>query len=90
MKLTKEETEGKIITILENFVEDWDLDEDINQETKLNEDLCFTSVNMIHFMANIDMEFQKKFPFEQLIMKDGAFKNELEVDQLVDYIYQNQ
>lgn len=87
--MTKQEITGKLIGLLAEFTESWGLDGEISSETRLNEDLCFSSVDVLHYLAVIDMNFQKKFPFETLIMLQGAYRKELTVAELADFIFEH-
>lgn len=87
MTTTKEETTGQLISWLSEFIQDWGLDETITPQTKFNEDLCFSSVDMLHFLAVVDMNTAKKHPFEKLILADGVYRNELTVEELSDFVY---
>jgi len=86
---TQEELNGQVISWLNEFIQDWGLDETITAETRFNEDLCFSSVDMLHFLAVIDMNLAKKHPFEKLILVNGTYRNELTVGELVDFIDAN-
>lgn len=86
---TKEGAVEKVISLLEEFIESWDLGEDITPQTKFNDDLCFSSIDMLHYLAVIDMNFQKKHPFEKLIMENGVYRNELTVAELADFVFEN-
>jgi acyl carrier protein len=88
--MDKKDIEAKIIAWLNEFIKNWDLDEEITGFTRLNQDLCFSSVNMIQFMSKIDLEFQKKFPFELMVMNNGEFKKELLVTDVVNFVFENQ
>lgn len=89
MILSRNELEAKLIELLAEFIEDWGLDETISSTTTFNDDLCFSSVDMLHYLAIIDMNLKKKFPYEKLIMTDGVYRNELTIAELADFIYEN-
>jgi acyl carrier protein len=86
---TQTEITEKIIALATEFTEDWGLDEEITPQTKFNDELGFSSIDMMHYLAVIDMEFRKKFPFEQLIMNGGIYRNELTVEELATFLYKN-
>ncbi len=87
--MTETEITENIITWLDQFISDWGLDEEITEETTFNDDLCFSSVDMMHYLAIIDMNMKKKFPYEKLLMKGGVYRNELSVAELTAFIYNN-
>jgi len=89
MTLTKSELIEKLTLLLNEFISDWGLDEEITSTTTFNDDLCFSSVDMLHYLATIDMTLKKKFPYEKLIMQDGVYRNELTLLELAEFIYDN-
>jgi acyl carrier protein len=86
---TQDEALGCVIGFLKEFIEGWDIDDDITSQTKFNVDLGFSSIDMLHYLAFIDMNLQKKHPFEQLIMTNGVYKNELSVAELAAFIFEH-
>ncbi|HEX5552292.1 MAG TPA: hypothetical protein VFX43_03510 [Chitinophagaceae bacterium] len=85
--MTQNEVTEQVIILLKDFIKDWGLDEVLTAETKFNDDLCFSSIDMLHFLAVIDMNFQKKHPFEKLILANGSYRNELTVSELTEFIF---
>lgn len=86
---TQEQVIEKITSLLNEFIKDWGLDEEIIPETKFNDDLCFSSVDMLHYLAIVDMNFKAKYPFDQLIMIEGSYRKELTVAELADFVFEN-
>lgn len=89
MKPSSQDIQKDIIGIVTTMIEDWDLDvDDLGLETKFNEDLCVSSVDMLNLMASIDMKYKKKLPYESLIVKDGQYVKELSVGDLATFVFE--
>jgi acyl carrier protein len=68
----------------------WDLDDEpIEDTTTLIADLGFSSVDLIHLMASIEMHFHRKFPYDEIIMKDGQYVDDITVLELMDFVSRN-
>lgn len=80
----------KISGILGSMLEEMGIEEEIEGSSKLVEDLGFSSVDSLHIMAAIDMELGKKLPYEQLVLRGGQYVDDLAVDELVDFVFENQ
>ncbi len=75
--------------ILEQMLEDWgvDLDEPINRDTQLVADLEFSSIDIIHLAMALERHFKKpKLGFNELLMDDGQYVDDLSVGQIVDFL----
>ena len=82
---------ARLMDVLEDFIEDWDteLDAPIGRETMLLGDLEFESIDIIQLVVAIEEAFGKrKLPFEQLLMKDGRYVDDLSVGQIADFLHQ--
>ena len=80
-----------ILKILKDLTKDWDLDlEELSPDTRLSEDLCFTSIDTLHLMASIDMRYQRKLPFDSLIRNGDSYRTELTVRDLVQFVWAHQ
>lgn len=83
---------ARLKDVLEDFIEDWDveLDEPIGRDTMLLADLEFESIDIIQFVVAIEEAFGKrKLPFEQVLMKDGRYVDDLSVGQIADFLHQH-
>lgn len=90
MKPSPQDIQKDIISIVTEMVEDWDLDlDDLGVDTRFNEDLCVTSVDMLNLMASIDMKYDKKFEFESLVVKDGQYIKDLSIGELTAFVAEN-
>lgn len=78
-----------IIAILEDMIEDWGIDGELNigPNTRLVADLEFVSVDIIHLVVAIEEHYQRpRMGFQELLMKDGRYVDDLTVKQLVDFV----
>lgn len=90
MKPTQQEIQENIVAILTEMTKDWGLDlDEISLDTKLSENLCFSSVDMLHLLSSIDMRFKRKLRYEALLVRDGQYVNDLNLQQVVSYVYDN-
>ena len=80
-----------VVSILEDITGDWDLDLSggIGPETRLIADLGFESIDVVQFVVAIEQRFQRRdLPFEQLLMVDGRYRDDLHVVDIVDFLDQ--
>ena len=83
---------ARLKDVFEDFIEDWDieLDEPIGRDTMLLGDLEFESIDIIQLVVAIEEAFGKrKLPFEQVLMKDGRYVDDLSVGQIADFLHQH-
>lgn len=87
--MNKPEIEQKIISVLNDMTQDWELDsvEAIGPDTGLMNDLEFESIDVVQFAVALEQGFnQKGMPFEQLFMHDGDYVDEIKVSQVADFL----
>ena len=78
-----------IIEIVEDLTQDWglDLEEPINMETSLVIDLEFASVDVIQLCVAIEEHYnQSKMGFQDLLMVDGRYVDDLTVKQFAEFL----
>ena len=78
-----------IIHILEDMTADWDtaFDEPVGAETKLVADLAFESIDVVQFIVAIEEHFRRRgLPYEEFLMKDGRYVDEIKVDHVVTFL----
>ena len=88
-QLTRETILQNIIQILENMTSDWDIEftGPIGPDTKLIADLAFESIDVVQFIVAIEERFQRRgLPFEELLMVDGRYVDEIKVGGTVDFL----
>lgn len=84
--------QNDLATILEDLTADWDTshDENIGPETKLIGDLHFESIDVVQLITAIEEHFGRRdLPFEELLMKDGQYVDEVTVGQMVEFLAQH-
>ncbi len=77
------------VETLNEMTSDWDneYDEPIGPKTKLIGDLAFESIDVVQLIVAIEEEFQSRsLSFEQLLMKDGRYVDEIVVEELVEFL----
>lgn len=78
-----------MVAILEDMTSDWETntEDGINEQSRLIEDLGFESVDVVQLVVAIEEQFQRRdLPFEELLMEDGQYVEELRVGQIVDFL----
>jgi acyl carrier protein len=81
---------GRLTAILEDMTQDWDtgLAGEIGPETRLMGDLGFASIDLVALVSAIDDEWQRRdWPYEQLLMADGRYVEDLTVQQIADFLW---
>ena len=84
--------EVRLVGILDEMIQDWDLelDDSIGPETRLMTDLEFESIDVVQFAVSIEQAFaQKDLPFEKLFMSEGDYVEELTVSQVAKFLSEN-
>lgn len=84
---------GQILTnlveILEEITQDWDteLSGKISPDTSLMNDLTFESIDVVMLIVAIEDRFKKSgLPFDELLMIDGRYVDDLRVSELVGFL----
>jgi acyl carrier protein len=87
--LTTAEIQNFVLESVQQILEDTDLglDEPVSMETKLNRDLCLSSVEVLELFGLLDVRMRRRLPYDQLIMQKGQYRNELTIGELVDFAY---
>ncbi|CAA0102547.1 Uncharacterised protein [Halioglobus japonicus] len=78
-----------LVEILEDMIADWDmdLDEPLGSNTRLITDLGFESIDVVQFIAAIEEHYRNRaIPFEELVMKDGRYVDEIVVGNVVTFL----
>jgi acyl carrier protein len=87
MQLTETQIQSDIIEILKDMTQEWDLDVDeISPDTKLVEDLSFASVDIIHLVVSIEEHFKQKLGFNELLMNDGRYVDDLSINDVTNFV----
>ena len=79
-----------MVAILEEMTSDWDtdLESPMSSETKLVSELGFESIDVVQLIVEIEESFQcRDLPFEDLLMADGRYVDELTIGNAVDFLH---
>ncbi|HEY9902767.1 MAG TPA: acyl carrier protein [Candidatus Sericytochromatia bacterium] len=87
MQVTERQVQSDIVEILKDMTQEWDMDvNEIATDTKLVEDLSFASVDIIHLVVSIEEHFKQKLGFNELLMRDGRYLDDLSVEELSSFV----
>lgn len=78
-----------IVDILEEMTKEWDtgFSGSIGPETSLMSNLTFESIDIVMLIVAIEERFGKKgMPFEELLMVDGHYVEDLKVSQIAAFL----
>lgn len=86
--LVRDTTEGTVIAVVEDLIQDWglDLDDGVQAGSKVVEDLQFASVDIIQLCVALEQAYERKFGFQDLLMKDGSYVGDLSLAQFAQFI----
>lgn len=86
--LVRDTAEGTVIAVVEDLIQDWglDLSEGVLAESKVVEDLQFASVDIIQLCVALEQAYDRKFGFQDLLMKDGSYVGDLSLAQFARFI----
>jgi len=89
---TRESIVQQLLAILDDVTGDWDLQLDggIVDGTRLIADLGFESVDVVQLIVAIEEHFARRdMPFQELLMRDGQYVDELTVGEVADFLTQH-
>jgi acyl carrier protein len=78
-----------VTEILADITADWDLEFSggIGPQTMLIADLAFESIDVVELVVALEERFGRRdLPFEELLMVDGRYVDDLSVAQIVDFL----
>jgi acyl carrier protein len=77
------------ISSVNDITRSWSLDVTTLPETKLVDELGFSSMEFIDLLATLETRLQQKLQYERLIMTDqGTYRQELTVKELCTFIHE--
>jgi acyl carrier protein len=81
--------ESTLSEIVIDLVQDWglDLNGNIGGRTRLVADLEFASVDIIQFCVAIEEHYDFKFGFQDLLMNNGSYINDLTISQTAEFMH---
>lgn len=87
--MTQEALLADVIKILQEMTSDWEMEfsDPIGPGTMIISDLEFESIDVVQFVVQIEEFYQRKdLPFEKLLMRDGRYRDDLSVQEVVDFL----
>lgn len=89
MEKTKTEINEEIKEILEEVIEMYDLPQaEITNDLLLIETLGLSSVDIMHFLASVDMRYEKHLPYDKLMLRDGEYVSDFSFGEIVDFVHE--
>jgi acyl carrier protein len=79
-----------MIHILKDMTSDWDLefDTDIGPDTYIISNLEFESIDVVQLVVQIEETFGRKdLPFEKLLMIEGRYRDDMTIQEVVDFLH---
>ena len=82
-----ETVEKTIIGLTADLIEDWGLDVEVTPETTLRGDLGFDSSDIMQIFTAISEHYRGvEFRFQELVMKDNKFVDDLTLGQIAVFV----
>lgn len=79
--------EAAVVDVLSDMVSEWDLDREIDSQSKLVADLKFESIDIIQLVVALEETFQRRnLGFSELLMTNGRYVDDLSVDEIVAFL----
>jgi acyl carrier protein len=78
-----------ITNLLKKVTQDWDTayEGEYGPQTKLGSDLGFESIDVVQLVVAIEETYHRRdLPFECLLMKDGRYVDEIDIEGIVDFL----
>ena len=81
-------TLATVSAIVNDLTQDWGLErtEPAGATTLLAADLKFTSVDIIQLCVALEECYERRFGFQDLLMKDGSYIGDLSLGHLSDFV----
>ena len=86
--LRKDTAIETVVAIVDDLTQDWGLDSDVptNAETRLVADREFASVDIIQLCVALEQCYERRFGFQDLLMKDGSYVGDLSLGRLAAFV----
>ncbi|WP_428309389.1 acyl carrier protein [Hydrocarboniphaga sp.] len=89
MPASSDQLVGQLSELLKDFTQDWDneYEGEMTRDTRLLGDLGFESIDIIQLVVAIEQMVKKsKLPFNELLMRDGRYVDDLSIGQIADFV----
>lgn len=78
-------TLATVIRTIEGLVQDWEIDEPIDSDTKVVADLGFESVDLIQMIGALEESFRvHRLSLVDMLVVDGRYVDDLSIAQIAD------
>jgi acyl carrier protein len=85
--MSNTEVQAEVISIIRDMQDMYGIEVgDLLRETRLVADLGLSSVTIMHLLASVDMKFQKRLPFMDLVRHGDEYVADLTLGNLVDFV----
>lgn len=86
--LRKDTTTETVIAIVDDLTQDWGLGRDApsGAQTMVVADLEFASVDIIQLCVALEQCYERRFGFQDLLMKNGSYVGDLSLGQLAAFV----
>ena len=86
--LRKDKTIETVVAIVGDMTQDWGLEPaaPMSAGTMLAADLEFASVDIIQLCVELEQCYERRFGFQDLLMKDGSYVGDLSLGQFAAFI----
>jgi acyl carrier protein len=81
-------TLSTVVAIVKDLTQDWGVEsaEPIGADTLLAANLQFTSVDIIQLCVALEECYDRRFGFQDLLMRDGSYVGDLSLGQLSAFV----
>ncbi len=88
MSIPAGDTLPTIVAIVQDLTQDWGLEstEPPGASTLLAAELQFTSVDIIQLCVALEECYDRRFGFQDLLMRDGSYVGDLSIGQLSAFV----
>lgn len=79
-----------VVRILNDLTGDWEMEFSgpVGPGTMIISDLEFESIDVVQFVVQIEEQYKRKdLPFEKLLMRDGRYRDDISVGEVVDFLH---
>jgi acyl carrier protein len=79
---------GTVVAIVDDLTQDWGLDREgpSDADTMVVADLEFASVDIIQLCVALEQAYERRFGFQNLLMKNGSYVGDLSLGQLAAFV----
>ena len=90
MERTLPEIRDAIKDSLDEMIEMYDLPAtEIKDDLLLIETLGFSSVDIMHMLASVDMRFERHLPYDKIMLKNDEYVTDLSFGEIVNFVHEN-